>query len=938
MLTISKPLSSDQAKTYHAFEFTSETQRYYQKGGAVEGEWQGQLAGTFGLSGPVSAEDFARLAEGQHPQTGAELVKHRHSHEYAAPDGSVTKSVEHRAGWDATFSAPKSVSLTALVGGDERVREAHRAAVTTALYELERYTQARIGGNHAAETTGKFVAAKFEHDTARPVNGYAAPQLHTHAVVFNITERADGSSRAVQPQSYFQSQAYATAVYQAELTSRLRRFGYEIESGKSGAPEIKGYTQEYLDASSVRSQQIKEHLEKIGRTGPAAAQIAAHATRDGKQILTPDEVLAAHKEIAAQHGNQAERVIAEARTRAHNQEHIPDGVAAARQAVTYTRASNYEREAVVDERVLMRDALRRGMGEATYGQVRAEFDTRVERGEFRHLAGTKHSTGRSFTTPETIAEERANIAHMLRGRNSLEPIATVDRAREQAASRAFLNEAQRTVIQEVLTSRDRVQGLQGLAGTGKTTTLEAIREGAEKGGYAVEGFAPTARAAAQLRDAGVSATTLQGFLARGKQGGTAGDPASRHLYLLDESSLASTRQVKAFLDKIEPQDRVLLIGDTGQHQGVDAGKPFQQLQDGGLRTAQLDQIIRQKDPGLLKAVELLATGDSAAGVRLLADQGRVTEVATPHERYAAIATAYAAKPQNTIIISPDNRSRQEINQAVRTELQTRAVIAAENQTFQTLNNRSDITGADRAWAVRYQPGNVVQYTTGSKELGIERGSSATVLFTNARENTITVEKRDGQTVTYNPQRLRGVNVFETAQREFASGDRLQFTAPDKKLGIVRRELSTIAKLSSDEITVKLDGKDGRTLTFHPKEFRSFDHGYAVTSHSAQGLTTDRVLVNIDVDGPRGLINSRLAYVAVSRAAYEAQIYTNDARGLAAALTTEYSKTSAVEFRPISQTKETQQHAHEQNKPETTAVEQISPLQQPSPGFGLGLSL
>ncbi len=938
MLTISKPLSSSQAKTYHAFEFTSETQSYYQKGGAVEGEWQGQLAGCFGLSGPVSAESFARLAEGQHPQTSAELVKHRHSHEYAAPDGSVTKSVEHRAGWDATFSAPKSVSLTALVGGDDRVREAHRAAVTTALYEVERYTQARIGGNHAAETTGKFVAAKFEHDTARPVNGYAAPQLHTHAVVFNITERADGSSRAVQPQSYFESQAYATAVYQAELTSQLRRFGYEIEAGKSGAPEIRGYTQQYLDASSVRSQQIKEHLEKIGRTGPAAAQIAAHVTRDGKRILTPVEVLAAHQEIAAQHGNQAERVIAEARTRAQSQGQIPDGAAAARQAVTYTRASNYEREAVVDERVLMRDALRRGMGEATYGQVRAEFDMRAERGEFRQLAGTKHATGRSFTTPETIAEERANVAHMLRGRDSLEPIATVDRARGQAASRAFLNEAQRTVIQEVLTSRDRVQGLQGLAGTGKTTTLEAIREGAEKGGYAVEGFAPTARAAAQLRDAGVNATTLQGFLARGKQGSTAGDPASRHLYLLDESSLASTKQMKAFLDKIEPQDRVLLIGDTRQHQGVEAGKPFQQLQDGGLRTAQLNQIIRQKDPGLLKAVELLASGESAAGVHLLAEQGRVTEVARPQERYGSIARNYAAKPENTIIVSPDNRSRQEINQAVRMELQIRGVIAAENQTFHTLDNRSDITGADRAWAVRYQPGNVVQYTTGSKELGIERGSSATVLFTNARENTVTVEKQDGQTVTYNPQRLRGVNVSETAQREFASGDRLQFTAPDKKLGIVRRELSTITKLSSDEITVKLDGKDGRTLTFDPKEFRSFDHGYAVTSHSAQGLTTDRVLVNIDTDGPRGLINSRLAYVAISRAAHEAHIYTNDARSLAVALSTEYSKTSAVEFRPTSQTQEPQQRTHGQRRPETAAVKQPLPLQQPSPGLGLGLSL
>ena len=187
-------------------------------------------------------------------------------------------------------------------------------AVTTALTELERYTQARIGGNNPAETTGKFIAAKFEHDTARPVDGYAAPQLHTHAVIFNVTERADGSTRALQPQGLFESQQFATAVYQSELTNRLSKLGYELETGRSGAPEIKGYSQEYLDASSPRSQQIKEHLEKSGRSGPEAAENAAHSTRDRKQVLTPDQVLEAHKEVASDFGNQPQHVVAAAQT------------------------------------------------------------------------------------------------------------------------------------------------------------------------------------------------------------------------------------------------------------------------------------------------------------------------------------------------------------------------------------------------------------------------------------------------------------------------------------------------------------------------------------------------------------------------------------------------------------------------------------------------
>jgi conjugative relaxase-like TrwC/TraI family protein len=569
MLTISKAISPAQAQTYHSLEYTSDAQSYYKQDDTVKGEWQGKLAASLGLSGEVAPLEFSRLTEGKHPQTEEQMVKHREGKEYTNADGSVTKPVEHRAGWDATFSAPKSVSLTALVGGDDRVKDAHRAAVTTALEELEKYTHARIGGNNPAEQTGKFIAAKFEHDTARPVNGYAAPQLHTHAIIFNVTERADGSTRALQPQALFESQNYATAVYQSALTYQLRRLGYEIEPGQSGAPEVKGYSQAYLDASSPRSQQIKEQMERAGFQGPEAAQIAAHATRDRKQTLTPAEVLAAHKEMAADFGNQPERVVAAARERALSQGQGTGLQGDARGAVAFAKEKVFEREAVADERIIMREALRRGMGEVSFSEVQSEFQRRREEGEFRSVQGQKHSSGRSFTTPETMAAERANVQHVLDGSGAVKPMLSERAAEKQSQSRDFLNEAQRTAIREVLTSTDRVHGFQGLAGSGKTSTLAAIREGAEQGGYKVEGFAPTSKAAGQLREAGIEANTLQSFLARQKDT----DPASRHLYMLDESSLASTRQMRAFLEKIRPDDRVLVIGDIRQHQGVDAGRP-----------------------------------------------------------------------------------------------------------------------------------------------------------------------------------------------------------------------------------------------------------------------------------------------------------------------------------------------------------------------------
>ena len=897
MLNISKPLSASQAQTYHEKEFTAAEQNYWKQGDTIQGEWHGKLADTFELSGAVGAEEFARLSEGQHPQTGKQLVSHRVVHEYRNAQGQMVSPVEHRAGWDATFSAPKSISLTALVGGDDRVREAHREAVNIALNELERYTQARIGGNSPAETTGQFVAAKFEHDTARPVDGYSAPQLHTHVVVFNMTERDNGKMRALQPHSLFESQQFATAVYQSHLTYKLRELGYEIEAGKSGAPDIKGYTPEYLDASSPRRQQIEEALSRSGFAGPEAAQIAAHNTRDKKVILSPDQIIAAHKQIADEFGNQADHVVADARERRREQTQQPENERRqqVREAVTFARDKGFEREAVVDERALYVDALRRGMGEMTYPEVRASFEARVASGEFKEIASDAHNAGRRFTTAATIKAENEIVHKVQDGQSRAPQIMPIESAVPLSESRPHFNAAQKRVVEEVLISRDQVQGLQGRAGSGKTSVLATIREGAESNGYAVEGFAPTSRAAKQLRDAGIKADTLQRFLVGGGLQ-AAGDPARKHLYMVDESSLASTQQMRDFLNKIAPQDKVLLIGDTRQHQGVDAGKPFEQLQEAGMRTAQLDQIMRQKDAALLKAVEHLSNNETAIGIEMLSRQGRITEIVDPQERIAAIAKSYAERPENTLIVSPDNASRRAINQAVRQELQALSVVDKTDYSMRVLAPRNDMTGADREWAGRYEPGDVLHYSRGSKEYGVESRSYARVVSTNQKENLVTVQKQDGQQVTYDPSRLRGIAAYREIEREFATGDKIQFTAPQRDLQVANRDLGTIQHIGEDgRISVRMDGAKDRIVRFDADQMRHFDHGYAVTSHSSQGLTSERVLVNMDTEVHPELINNRFAYVSVSRASHDAQIFTNDAASLAKTLSRDVTKLSAIEF-------------------------------------------
>jgi ATP-dependent exoDNAse (exonuclease V) alpha subunit len=188
---------------------------------------------------------------------------------------------------------------------------------------------------------------------------------------------------------------------------------------------------------------------------------------------------------------------------------------------------------------------------------------------------------------------------------------------------------------------------------------------------------------------------------------------------------------------------------------------------------------------------------------------------------------------------------------------------------------------------------LVRYTRGSKVLGIDPGEYARVDRVDARENRITIERENGAQQTYDPRRLSGVAVYQEVQREFSQGDRVQFTAPSKELQIANRELGTIEGVShSGDLELRMDC--GREVRFNIREHPHLDHGYAVTSHSSQGQTTDRVLIHVDTDKSDLLVNSRFAYVSVSRGQYDVQIYTSDRSELARNLSRDNSQRTATE--------------------------------------------
>ena len=289
----------------------------------------------------------------------------------------------------------------------------------------------------------------------------------------------------------------------------------------------------------------------------------------------------------------------------------------------------------------------------------------------------------------------------------------------------------------------------------------------------------------------------------------------------------------------------------------------------------------------------------------------------------AIAREYAKSPNGTLVVSPDNRSRSEINQRIHYELQSRGLVNMQEHSVRTLVPRQEMTGADRSWAQQYQVDDILRYSRTSKETGIEKGEYSRVLAVNSQANTLTVVRGNGEQTTYDPRRQVGVSVYREDEKKFSAGDRIQFTAPSQELKIANRDLGTVESFGRDG-TMRLRMDDERKVEFNPQQHPHVDHGYAVTSYSSQGQTAERVLVNVDTElAAKNLLNSRMAYVSISRGQFDAEIFTDNREKLPQTLGHDVSHQSA--------------HKPEQAMPSLgKIVPSPEHLIERSIGYGLGL--
>ena len=376
---------------------------------------------------------------------------------------------------------------------------------------------------------------------------------------------------------------------------------------------------------------------------------------------------------------------------------------------------------------------------------------------------------------------------------------------------------------------------------------------------------------------------------------------------MDESSLLATRPANRILKaaREEGVERIVFVGDQRQHHAIEAGAPVRQFLADKLAVAELQMIRRQRDPELKRAVELAARGKPGEALDLLEEQQRVAQIPDSAARYQRIAADYLRGHEagrTTLVVSPGNDERRALNQEIRKLLVEHGHVATEGRQHGILVRR-DLTPAQLRYAQHYQEGEVIHFNRARKKQGIDKDSYLTITAINRAGNSLTIRTADGRELQVSPAKWKSVQVYTWEHRELAIGDRLQFRIHEKRNKVANGEFATIIELDSAQATLRLDNK--RELSVNLPQLRHVDHGYASTSHAAQGATVDRVIVNVDSMRSAQLVNRNQFYVSISRARQDAQVYTDDAQALRRAVVREPKKEialDAVKKRPTQELK------------------------------------
>jgi len=829
---------------------------YYAAGEIRPGQWIGAGAERLGLNNAVTRDQFHALCENKNPNDGKRLTQRQE------------KTNQRRVFYDFTCSAPKSVSVLAVTMDDDRLVSAHEEATRIAFRELETFaaTRVRKQGNQRDRTTGNLVAAAFTHTSSRALD----PLLHTHLTVFNATfDETEKRWKALQAGGMYDAIRYGTAVYRNELAKRVQAIGYRIRPAKHGF-EIEGVSDAVLKRFSKRSQQrdavVRELEQKLGRKlSNNAIALAVHQSRAKKikgistaevreqQLaqLQPDELQALQKLTST-----VQPVRQVRRSEPENQ------------ALNYAVAHVFERKSVVPEHELLGVALAQHPGELDLSALKAAAKYSA------YLVKTE----RGLSTPQILATELDLIQTVNAACDAVAPIHPTYKPAD------WLGEDQQRAIYHVLRTHDRITGLRGLAGTGKTTALRELVAACAEVKIEPLFCAPTAAAADVLRKEGFEAKTLQSLLL------TKPKLDGRQLLVLDEAGAVGIDDMKRLFD-LSRDARIVLSGDTGQHASVVRGDALRILeQHSDFQSGQLTRIRRQRKAEYRKAVELAAQKRTLEAFAQLERIGAITEVLADghHDLYTAAAKSYlkaVTENKSALLVAPTWNEIEAVTEKVRAAMKTSGRLAGEEKEFEVFDSLS-WTEAQKKDSRQYHLGMAIRFHRRKDDFVKDE----TVAVVAVENGAIKVQRDDGSENLF--PLGAGCAYFDVGEKrklKIAAGDKLLLQANTVGKRFINGELVEVRAIQGDSVVLA----DGRVI---PQNYRTFTHGYAVTSHAAQGKTVDEVLV---VASSRSLaaVHQQQFYVSISRGRERCQVFTDDTERLRSHVTHSSERLAAVEVVP-----------------------------------------
>ena len=836
MLTL-KVVTPEQAENYY------DRENYYLGDEQFENSnWLGKGAKELGLKGAISKEDYKNLCHGKLPN--GKVFRKKNS-----------SRGKERAGVDLTFSAPKSVSLLALVKGDREVIAAHRAAVEkTIAIAQQRYpaTRLTIGKNREKVNTENLVVATYHHDTSRELD----PHLHTHCVVMNMTQLPSGKWQSLCNDNFFSNRRLLDRIYQNALAIELQKLGYQVEQQPHEGFEVKGFKPEQIEYFSKRRQQIISHLEDIKSSSWSEREKAWAATRDKKGSPIPRLELMAYwqseaSSIGLEFPKQCAQNIVDRDRALEKKKDLEE-------LVTKSIAHASERS-VTFSRKKLEEFIFCASFKYTIEEISAAINNNPE------LLILDRNR---YTTQSAISRELATISKMKQGIDRFSPITTHSKIEAYLENKS-LTEGQKQAIILAATNKDRIIAWQGDAGVGKTYALRQFKETlsafigvADRNGYKIVGFAPSANAAKVLGDE----LEIDGQTVASKLVSSPPQTIeSNQIWVVDEAGQMSATAALELLNRAEVENaRVILVGDTKQLSAVEAGNPFKSLQNHGLKTAHLTESLRQKVPDLQRSVELAARGEINSSIANLNSNGRIKL-----EQYDNLCDRlvfdYLSLPisqrDRSLVLAGTNKNREAITQGIRGKLKESGELACSKTIAQLVPK--DLTKIQSQYSHNLEIGEFVMPVRGSIKRNLERGELYQVI--DKRADGIELLSKSGETIAtdLNFQKI----VYKSRQIEVAEGERLKWKKNDRRTGRRNGQEFTIAQIEGESAIIQYT--DGETETINLSLPQYLDYNWVSTTYSSQGKTAERVMMLADS------IDRESFYVGISRAKYAISVYTHD---------------------------------------------------------------